>query len=285
MPRSFKIKIIGDAGVGKSSLRKRFTDDKYPAFASYIEAIDDSTSIKKTTIKGNEINLQIVDDFKNTRFRKISESSYRGTHAIIIVYDPSNKESFENAIKYYEETEEGRSGAFNAQIILVETKSDINIDQRKVDVDIAKQYAKEKNILFMQVSAENNVNVTTLFETISLNLMNLNAQSKETISYFKRKVQEAKPERTDLAGEFSVEHKRLFDKSKAGIFGFLRKTNLKADSLLSDILQYAKDNNNRSRQACVNLGWMNIDGTLATGAPEEIKLLYQGDENTKHNNL
>ncbi|STX29237.1 cysteine protease domain, YopT-type [Legionella beliardensis] len=73
---------------------------------------------------------------------------------------------------------------------------------------------------------------------------------------------------------FQAEHRRLFTKDKDGFFSKWYKTELKNDWELSDYLKHAKENNNRSREAFVNLNWMNKDGTLTENAPEEILEAY-----------
>ena len=80
-----------------------------------------------------------------------------------------------------------------------------------------------------------------------------------------------------MIDQFLREHTRLFNESKSGILGVFRKTTLDKISSLAEILQYAKENDNRSRQACINLGWMNKDGALNTknsDLPQEIKDSY-----------
>lgn len=105
-----------------------------------------------------------------------------------------------------------------------------------------------------------------------------NSIKESTISSndFKLRFKESTSPKTPKQ-QFLDEHEKLFVKSKKGIFEKFRNTNLDKDMNLSQILQYAKDNNNRSRKACIKLGWMKIDGTLNEqnpNLPSEVRDAY-----------
>jgi hypothetical protein len=88
-----------------------------------------------------------------------------------------------------------------------------------------------------------------------------------------------------LKQKFLDVHTKLYNESKKGFFGYFRNTNLKKESSLEEIIHYARDNNNRSRQACIKLGWMKKDGSLNTNnpdLPEKIRQAYSSDQ---HNSV
>jgi hypothetical protein len=105
----------------------------------------------------------------------------------------------------------------------------------------------------------------------------------QKVAQIKEKLQVMKPV-DDPKEKFILEHKRLFAEDKKGVFAWFRTTKLTDynDWSLKDILQHAKDHNNRSRQACVKLGWMNSDGTLKAedSVPEDVKNAYHSDDQT-----
>ena len=80
----FKLLLIGDSGVGKSSLLHRFADDDYKD-----DYFDHRSGLKIKTLEGpmKADKLQIWDTAGQERFRTITSSYYRGAHGIIIVYD------------------------------------------------------------------------------------------------------------------------------------------------------------------------------------------------------
>merc|ERR1712159_656276 len=90
----FKLLLIGDSGVGKSCLLFRFADDTYQE--SYISTIGVDFKIRTVELEGKTIKLQIWDTAGQERFRTITSSYYRGAHGIIVVYDVTDQESFNN---------------------------------------------------------------------------------------------------------------------------------------------------------------------------------------------
>eukprot|EP01083_Nonionella_stella_P172877 594594_1 len=89
-----KVVMVGDSGVGKSSLLKRFANRDFTG--DYISTIGVDFEIKTLEIDGKTVKLQIWDTAGQERFRTITSSYYRGAHGIIIVYDITDKESFDN---------------------------------------------------------------------------------------------------------------------------------------------------------------------------------------------
>jgi len=88
---------------------------------------------------------------------------YRGAAAAIVVYDITNKESFNGAKSWVKELQ--RRGDPNVVIALAGNKADLN-NKRKVDYEEARQYAEENGILHMETSAKNATNVKDLFYEI-----------------------------------------------------------------------------------------------------------------------
>ena len=91
---NLKILIIGESGVGKSSLLLRFTDDQFDPDQEATIGVD--FKVKVIDNNGNKVKLAIWDTAGQERFRTITSSYYRGAHGIIVVYDVTDQESFNN---------------------------------------------------------------------------------------------------------------------------------------------------------------------------------------------
>lgn len=128
--------LIGDSGVGKSCLLLRFADDTYTE--SYISTIGVDFKIRTIDLDGKTIKLQIWDTAGQERFRTITSSYYRGAHGIIVVYDTTDLESFNNVKQWLHEID--RYASENVNKLLVGNKSDLT-SKRAVSFDQAKEFA------------------------------------------------------------------------------------------------------------------------------------------------
>jgi len=157
----FKLLIIGDSGVGKSSLLLRFADNTFNG--SYITTIGVDFKIKTIEVDGEKIKLQIWDTAGQERFRTITSTYYRGTHGVIIVYDVTNTDTFINVKRWLHEIDQ------NCDVvnrILVGNKND-NPDRKTVQTIDAQQFANSMNIQLFETSAKENVNVEEMFNYIT----------------------------------------------------------------------------------------------------------------------
>ncbi|CAG0885565.1 unnamed protein product [Cyprideis torosa] len=158
----FKLLLIGDSGVGKSSLLLRFADDTFSD--SYISTIGVDFKIRTIELDGKTIKLQIWDTAGQERFRTITSSYYRGAHGIIIVYDCTDQESFTNVRQWLEEIE--RYASENVNKLLVGSKCDLE-SKKVVDASMARELANELDIPFLETSAKNATNVEAAFRTMA----------------------------------------------------------------------------------------------------------------------
>jgi len=158
----FKLLLIGDSGVGKSCLLLRFADDTYTE--SYISTIGVDFKIRTIELDGKTIKLQIWDTAGQERFRTITSSYYRGAHGIIVVYDVTDQVTFNNVKQWLQEIDRYASDSVNK--LLVGNKCDM-ASKRAVEHAVADEFAKSKNIPFLETSAKNSTNVETAFLTMA----------------------------------------------------------------------------------------------------------------------
>lgn len=158
----FKLLLIGDSGVGKSCLLLRFADDTYSD--SYISTIGVDFKIRTLELDSKTVKLQIWDTAGQERFRTITSSYYRGAHGIGIVYDVTDRESFNN-VKHWN-AEIDRYASEGVTKVLIGNKFDM-ADKKVVTYDEAKELADSLKMEFLETSAKDSQNVTKAFETMA----------------------------------------------------------------------------------------------------------------------
>lgn len=154
----FKLLLIGDSGVGKSCLLLRFADNSYTD--SYISTIGVDFKIRTVDIEGKTIKLQIWDTAGQERFRTITSSYYRGSHGIIVVYDVTDMDSFNNVKQWFQEID--RYATEGVTKLLVGNKSDLTA-KKVVEYNTAKEFADSMGIQFIEASAKDSTNVEQAF--------------------------------------------------------------------------------------------------------------------------
>ena len=115
-------------------------------------------------LEGKTIKLQIWDTAGQERFRTITSSYYRGAHGIIVVYDVTDPESFNNVKQRLHEID--RYACENVNKLLVGNKSDLE-SKRAVQTEQAKEFAESLGIEFLETSAKNATNVEKAFHTMA----------------------------------------------------------------------------------------------------------------------
>lgn len=158
----FKLLIIGDSGVGKSSILLRFADDMFSG--SYITTIGVDFKIRTITVDGEKVKLQIWDTAGQERFRTITSTYYRGTHGVIVVYDVQNAESFVNVKRWLHEIDQ------NCDIVnkvLVGNKNDCQAENKVVETEDSRRFAQQMDVALYETSAKDNINIEDVFNHIT----------------------------------------------------------------------------------------------------------------------
>eukprot|EP01016_Furgasonia_blochmanni_P048239 TRINITY_DN7158_c0_g1_i6.p1 TRINITY_DN7158_c0_g1~~TRINITY_DN7158_c0_g1_i6.p1 ORF type:complete len:283 (-),score=46.93 TRINITY_DN7158_c0_g1_i6:128-976(-) len=171
----FKLVIVGNSGVGKSSLLLRFADDSFSE--TYLTTIGVDFRFRTLKIDQSSVKLQIWDTAGQERFRTITNAYYKGADGIVIVYDTTNHASFEDVERYWLNEVESYSEK-NVEMALLGNKSDMG-EGKAVTYDEAKDFARKKKMHFFEVSAKTSDNVTEAFVTISKKLIESKEKEKE----------------------------------------------------------------------------------------------------------
>lgn len=162
----FKLLLIGDSGVGKSCLLMRYCDDIF--MPTYISTIGVDFKIRTSKHEdGKFVKLQIWDTAGQERFRTITSSYYRGSHGIMIVYDITDRETFNNVKKWLDECD--KFARPDVHKMLIGNKSDI-ADKREVTQKEGKALADLHGMTFFETSAQMSNNVQEAFNTFSIEI-------------------------------------------------------------------------------------------------------------------
>ena len=162
---SCKVLILGESKVGKSSILNRFTEGVFTENLPPTLGID--YKIMKMVVDDTDVKLQIWDTAGQERFRAITESFYRGCHGVILVFDVSDKETFEKVKGWIRNIKE-KAGK-NVEILLVGNKIDLKdangVDL--VDMEEIEQLALENEITHFLVSAKEDINIKETFQCMA----------------------------------------------------------------------------------------------------------------------
>ncbi|KAK1314449.1 Ras-related protein RABC2a [Acorus calamus] len=187
---SFKVLLIGDSGVGKSSLLVSFistlTDDIAPT-------IGVDFKIKHLTVGGKKLKLTIWDTAGQERFRTLTSSYYRGAQGIILVYDVTRKETFTNLSDVWTKELELYSTNPECIKILVGNKIDKE-DERVVSREDGIALAQEYGCTFLESSAKTRENVDKCFEDLALKILEVPSLLEEGSAVVKRNILKPKQE-------------------------------------------------------------------------------------------
>lgn len=163
----FKIMLIGDSGVGKSSLMMRICDEKFNP--TFFPTIGVDFKIKTFYQNSESIKMQIWDTAGQERFKSITNAYYRGAHGIIIVFDLTNRESFKDVEIWLADIEKLNNSSVVR--IMVGNKCDLD-ETRQVRNEEAQRFADSMGLKYIETSAKSDKNVQKT-------LMSLNDEMKK----------------------------------------------------------------------------------------------------------
>eukprot|EP00761_Pharyngomonas_kirbyi_P011511 gb/GECH01011536.1/.p1 GENE.gb/GECH01011536.1/~~gb/GECH01011536.1/.p1 ORF type:complete len:207 (+),score=38.91 gb/GECH01011536.1/:1-621(+) len=163
-PLPFKLVLLGESAVGKSSLVLRFVRGQ---FFEYQESTIGAAFLTQTVrLSDTTVKFEIWDTAGQERYKSLAPMYYRGASAAIVVYDITNYDSFTRAKQWVKELQ--RQGNTSIVIALAGNKADL--EGRKVDKQEAQSHADDNGILFYETSAKTAHNVQKIFEEIAKKL-------------------------------------------------------------------------------------------------------------------
>ena len=163
----FKISLIGDSNVGKTSIIIRFIDDFFKEETQSTIGID--FKVVSLELEPNIYGkMQIWDTCGSERFKSLTTSFIKSCTAFVLVFDLTRKNSFNNIEQWIKIICENTTPKY---MILIGNKSDL-ITQREVSKESVLNFCREKKFNYIEVSAKNNDNVEKMFKEVAYQLYN-----------------------------------------------------------------------------------------------------------------
>ena len=157
-----KILTLGDTTVGKSSIVLRFSDDVFDDTIFSTIGIDLKTKFMK--VKDSTVKVLIWDTAGQEKFQNIAKNYYKGANGVLLVYDISNRKSFERVGFWLKELKENNK-LDDLYLYLVGNKKDLE-EKRMISTDEGKKFAEDNNIHFIEVSAKTGEGVREVFNNV-----------------------------------------------------------------------------------------------------------------------
>ncbi|MEM3586123.1 MAG: Rab family GTPase [Candidatus Jordarchaeaceae archaeon] len=154
----FKVIVVGDGAVGKTSLVKKYSENTFKE--DYLPTVGAGFATKRLTLEGKEVTYQIWDLGGQPQFRVVRQNFYKGSRGVLYVFDVSRKETLENLVKWREEV---NKFCGSIPCILIGNKIDL---PRKVEVQEAESYARLFNALYFETSVLQGIYINEIFESI-----------------------------------------------------------------------------------------------------------------------
>ena len=170
----FRICLLGDSGVGKTSLLTRYCDSIFKDKYSNTIGVD----FRVVTLKYKDIltKIHIWDTAGQERFKSIAVNYFRTSNGFIFCYDITKKKSFDNIKNWVE------LAFFNNDLhkvnFLIGNKMDLN-NKREVDIEEAENFAKTNKFTYLETSSKENINVEKVFEFFTYKLISYYEKNKE----------------------------------------------------------------------------------------------------------
>jgi Ras-related protein Rab-4B len=153
-----KCLVIGEASTGKSCMIYQFIENRFKENPSHTIGVEFGSKILQ--IGSNKVKLQIWDTAGQERFRSVTKSYYRGAAGALLVYDVSNRDTFDSLPRWLADVR--RLATEHIVIVLVGNKSDLE-EERKVSYKEGHNFAIKNNIMFLETSAKTGFNINESF--------------------------------------------------------------------------------------------------------------------------
>ncbi len=170
-----KLILIGDSGVGKTSLLSRYMDEEFiPNLPCTINADYKIKSIRIDELTSAEIT--IWDTCGQERYRSMTKQYFKDAHGIILVYDVCDKRSFTDLNIWLEEI---KKNSIKEDISIILCANKIDLKFRNTSFEEGSTFAKNNDILYCETSSKDGINIESVFENVTKDIIDkMNRNSK-----------------------------------------------------------------------------------------------------------
>jgi small GTP-binding protein len=165
MTYSFRYILLGDTGVGKSSVLLRLTDNRFDSFAGN-GTVGIDYGLRSIQVENQKVRIQIWDIAGQERFMPIALAYLDNVSVIVFMYDISARHTFESIKNYWLPHVRSQNLSRHKKMILVGNKSD-KFDERQVPAEEAIAFASKERMWFYEVSAYDGSLITNIFTDVS----------------------------------------------------------------------------------------------------------------------
>ena len=198
----FKLILIGNSGVGKSSILNRYMNKTFEE--SYKCTIGVDFLMKSIEINGKTVKLQLWDTAGQEKYKSMVESYYRGANVALVVFDITSHESFDSLPLWIENYY--KNGPEQKNIILIGNKKDM-IEERQVTQEEAELFSQTNNMIYFETSAKDGDNIDYVFTYAAEKLVEFYSSQKET--NIKRQINQTNELQSQSFKEIRIEeHKK-----------------------------------------------------------------------------
>lgn len=151
-----KLILLGDPGTGKTSLLHQFIDNTFLEKHETTIGVDFQARTVSST-SGNILRLHLWDTAGQEHFRSIVSAYYKCIAAALLIFDVTNRETFDNLEHWLKDLRQKNDSSDNLPIIILGNKTDV--EERKVSFEEADEFAKKHNVRYSDISVKNNIGI------------------------------------------------------------------------------------------------------------------------------
>ncbi len=168
LDRVYKLLLIGESNVGKTSIILRYIDNEFKP--SGISTCGVDVKVKFVSLDNTKIRLDIWDTAGQERFKGLAKNYFRGANGFILVYDITNKTSFDKLRGWMNDAKEKIENDY--KMIVVGNKKD-DKKGRQIEFEMLEDFAKKNDVLFFEVSAKTGEGIDKIFNSMVQELLKL----------------------------------------------------------------------------------------------------------------